>query len=181
MRWPFGPPHLTLKPSKKNKKNNKKRNKTKTKQKTNKEGLRAKWGGPSGHLTWPLNPPKKNTKTTKQKKKTKKNQKKKKKTRKNQKYQKLAFQLSVKIFFFFWVAFENFPFLTPWPRKRAPKKHYKNRGFRPPFLENRCVSRNGRFWTQKPQIYKFQLSFFLPVFFSFNNTKHKHSLKPLFL
>ena len=29
-------------------------------------GFRAKWGGPLGHLTWPLNPPKK-TKTKKQK------------------------------------------------------------------------------------------------------------------
>ena len=37
VRWPEGPPHLTLKPSKKNKKNKKKENKTK--QKTNKEGL----------------------------------------------------------------------------------------------------------------------------------------------
>ena len=26
------------------------------------------------------------------------------------------------------MAFQNF--LTPWPKKRAPKKHYKNRGFR---------------------------------------------------
>ena len=26
----------------------------------NKEGFRAKWGGPLGHLTWPLNPPNKN-------------------------------------------------------------------------------------------------------------------------
>ena len=24
---------------------------------------------------------------------------------------------------------QKFPFLTTWPRKRAPKKHYKNRGF----------------------------------------------------
>ena len=38
MRWPFGPPHLTLKPSKKNKKNNKKtkKNKQKTTQKETK-------------------------------------------------------------------------------------------------------------------------------------------------
>ena len=44
MRWPFGPPHLTLKPSKKNKnketnkKNNKKTTNKKQKPK-NKEGL----------------------------------------------------------------------------------------------------------------------------------------------
>ena len=36
MRWPFGPPHLTLKPSKKS--NNKRKQNKKT-QKTNKEGL----------------------------------------------------------------------------------------------------------------------------------------------
>ena len=41
MRWPFGPPHLTLKPSKKktNKKPKQKQNKNK---KRNKEGLGAK-------------------------------------------------------------------------------------------------------------------------------------------
>ena len=33
---------------------------------------------------------------------------------------------------------------------------------------------------QKTQIQKFQLSFFLPIFFSFNNKKHKQMLKPLF-
>ena len=32
MRWPFGPPHLTLKPSKKNQKRNKKTKKYKKKQ-----------------------------------------------------------------------------------------------------------------------------------------------------
>ena len=36
---------------------NKKENK-RTKQRTKKGWFRAKWGGPSGHLTWPLNPKK---------------------------------------------------------------------------------------------------------------------------
>ena len=66
MRWPFGPPHLTLKPSKKNKTKKTKKNKTKN-----------------------------NTKKTKKKK----NQERKRKKHKNTK--KRAFQLSVKIFFFF--------------------------------------------------------------------------------
>ena len=35
MRWPFGPPHMTLKPSKKNRE--KKNNKTKKKEKKNKK------------------------------------------------------------------------------------------------------------------------------------------------
>ena len=41
----------------------------KTKQQTNKEGLSAKWGGPLGHLTWPLNPPKQPPPQKKQKQK----------------------------------------------------------------------------------------------------------------
>ena len=145
MRWPFGPPHLTLKPS--NKKHQKKPKKNQTKQNQTKKQKKEKKGSPK---------------------------------KKQQKHQKIAFQLSVK-FFLFWVAFQNFPFLTPWPRKRAPKKHYKNRGFRAFFLESRCASLNGHFWTKKPQIYKFQLSFFLPICFSFKNKKHKNMLKPLFL
>ena len=129
MRWPFGPPHMTLKPSKKNTK----------------------------------------TKTTKQKK-NKKRTKKKKKTRKNKKYSKMSFSVISQNFLLFWVGVQNFPFLTTWPKKRAPKKHYKNRGFRPPFLENRCASRNGHFWTKKPKIYKFQLFFCL--FSSLSTTKN---------
>ena len=37
MRWPFGPPHLTLKPSKKNKTQKNKKNKTKKTQKSPKK------------------------------------------------------------------------------------------------------------------------------------------------
>ena len=37
MRWPFGPPHLTLKPSKKSKKKNNNKNKKTKKQKKNKQ------------------------------------------------------------------------------------------------------------------------------------------------
>ena len=47
--------------------------KTETKTKTKKQQkqirkFRAKWGGPLGHLTWPLNPPKKNKKKQNNKK-----------------------------------------------------------------------------------------------------------------
>ena len=79
MRWPFGPPHLTLKPSKKKHKNKKNR--------------------------------KKNQKKS-QKRKPKKKQ---------QKYQKIAFQLSVNFFPFFWGGFSKIPFFTPWPKKTEPK------------------------------------------------------------
>ena len=144
MRWPFGPPHLTLKPSKKK-------------------------------------PTKKQNKKTKKTKKKEKKEKKKPPTKKQQKHQKIAFQLSV-TFFLFWVAFQNFPFLTPWPRKRAPKKHYKNRGFRAFFLKSSCVSRNGRFWTKKPKIYKFQLSFLFAYFLLFQKQKTPKSAEtPIFI
>ena len=94
MRWPFGPPHLTLKPSKKTKK-----------QKTKKI---------------------KNKKTEKKQKKGKKN-------KKTQKCQKKSFSVISQIFLFL-VGVQNFPFLTTWPKKRAPKNHYKNRGFSNPFF-----------------------------------------------
>ena len=136
MRWPFGPPHLTLKPS--NKKHQKKNKQTKKKQ----------------------------TKKTKKKKKKRSPQKTTAKTPKN------SFSVISQIFPFFWVAFQNFPFLTSWPRKPEPKKHYKNRGFRAFFLKTSCVSRNGRFWTKKPKIYKFQLSFFFGLFSSLSKTKN---------
>ena len=113
MRWPFGPPHLTLKPSKKNKKQKKKTNKKKQK----KEKKRS--------------PPKKTAKTPKN-----------------------SFSIISQFFPVFWVAFQNFPFLTSWPRKPEPKKHYKNRGFRAFFLKSSCVSRNGRFWTKNPKFIK---------------------------
>ena len=138
MRWPFGPPHLTLKPS----------NKKHLKKKPNK----------------------------KQKKKKKKKPKK-----KTAKTPKNSFSVISQIFSFFWVAFQNFPFLTPWPKKPEPKKHYKTRGFRAFFLESRCASRNGHFWTKKPKIYKFQLSFVFAYFLLFQKQKHKNLLKPLFL
>ena len=50
----------------------KKENQKKTNKKNKYGGFRAKWGGPSGHLTWPLNPPKKQQKTKKTKQKKQK-------------------------------------------------------------------------------------------------------------
>ena len=146
MRWPFGPPHLTLKPSKKTKhKKNTKKNKTK--------------------------------KTQKNKKKTKPR----KKRKKHKNTKKRAFQLSVKIFFFFDRVSKNCLFLTPWPRKCAPKNTIKIGVSGYVFLERSYASRNGHFWTKKTQIHKFQLSFFFALFCSFKNKKHKNLLKPLFL
>ena len=151
MRWPFGPPHLTLNPPKKTK--NKKKEQPKTKKKKE-GGFRAKWGGPLGHLTWPLNPPKKhkNKKINKEnKRKNKKKKQEKKKPKKNSKNtQKLAFQLSVK-FFLFWVAFQNFPFFDTLAQKARTQKHYKNRGFRTFFFgKQMCVTKRP-FLDQKNQ------------------------------
>ena len=172
MRWPFGPPHLTLKPSKKNKKTKKKQ-----KQK-NKEGL-----GPSevalwGHLTWPLNPPNKNktkTKQNKQNKKTTKNNKKRKTKKekvKNTKIPKKELFSYQSKFSFFLTGYPKIAFFDTLAQKTRTQKPYKNRGFRLFFLERSYASRNGHFWTKKTQIHKFQLSFFFLPFFSFSKTKN---------
>ena len=144
MRWPFGPPHLTLKPS--NKKHQKKKKQKKNKQKNQK------------------------------KKKKKEDQKK-----QQQKHQKMAFQLSVNFFPFFWWLFKISLFWHLGPESLNPQNTIKIGVSSDFFLETSCVSRNGRFWTKKTKIYKFQLSFFGPIFFSFKNKKHKNLLKPLFL
>ena len=137
MRWPFGPPHLTLKPSKKN------------------------------------------TKTQKQTKKKQKKRKKKKTQKKTAQLPKNNFSVISQLFPFLG-GFSKFPFFTPWPKKPEPKKHYKNRCFRPFFLKSCCASRNGHFWTKKPKMYKFQLSFFLPIFFSFKDKNTKICWNPYF-
>ena len=139
MRWPFGPPPLTLKPSKKT------------------------------------------TKTKKQTKKQKKNKKKeKKKPKKTAKITKNSFSVISQIFPFFWVAFQNFLFLHLGPKNLNPKSTIKIGVLGPFFLKSCCASRNGHFWTKKPKIYKFQLSFFLPIFFSFNNKKTNICWNPYF-
>ena len=144
MRWPFGPPHLTLKPSKKNKTTNEKieeRERERDIEKTNKEYE---------------------------------------KQSKNTKIPKMSFQLSFN-FFLFLVGVQNFPFLTTWSKTRAPPNTIKIGGVsEKKLLKNNYASRNGHLWTQKTKLQKFQLSFILSVFFSFNNKKHKHALKPLF-
>ena len=129
MRWPFGPPHLTLKPSKK------KQKETKQKQK----------------------------KTKKQEKKTSQ-----KKNSKNT--PKLAFQLSVKIFHFL-LAFQNFPFLTPWPRKRAPKNTIKIGVFRPFFWKAVVRHETAIFEPKKPKFINFSYHFF-GLFSSLSKTKN---------
>ena len=100
----------------------------------------------------------KKQKKQKTKKTKKKTQEKKEEPKKQQKYQKIAFNYQ-SIFSFFLAGFSKFPFLTPWPKNRAPKKHYKIGVSGTFFLKSRCASRNGHFWTKKTKIHKFQLSF----------------------
>ena len=116
MRWPLGPPHMTLKPSKKN------------------------------------------TKKTTKPKKTKKKEKKQEKTRDTQKW---AFQLSVKISFFFgWVS--NIALFRHLGPKSAHPKNTIKIGVSGPFvLRSRCASRNGHFWTKKPKFINSNYHFLL--------------------
>ena len=60
------------------------------------------------------------------------------------------------------------PFSTTWPRKRAPPKHYKNRGFSTPIFEKQLRVMKRPCLDNKKKIQKFQLSFFGALFFSVN-------------
>ena len=138
MRWPFGPPHLTLKPSKKNKT---KKTKKKTKQKT----------------------------TQKKKQKKEKPRKKKKKT---QKYQKRPFQLSVKIFFFFWQGIQKLPFFDTLAQKTRTQKHYKNRGFSLFFFGKKLCVTKRPFLDKKNPNSEIPVIIFFLAFFSLSKTKN---------
>ena len=146
MRWPFGPPHLTLKPSKKNKT---KKNKKKTKQKTTQ--------------------------------KNKKKEKPRKKKKKTQKYQKKSFSVISQNFLFFWQGIQKLPFLTPWPRKRAPKNTIKIGVSACFFWKEVMRHETAIFGQKKPKFISSSYHFFSCLFFSFKNKKHKNLLKPLFL
>ena len=129
MRWPFGPPHLTLKPSKKNQKTKKK--------------------------------PKKQTK-------------------KNTKIPKKRFSVISQNFFFLGGGVQKLPFLTTWPRKRAPPKHYKNRGFSLFFEKKLYVTKRPFSDLKNPNPEIPVIIFFLP-FFSLSTTKNtKISWNPYF-
>ena len=135
MRRSFGPPHLTLKPSK---------------QKTT---------------------PQKKTKKTKAEKKEKKR-----KTKKIIKNELFNYQST----FSFLGGCPKFPSLTTWPKKRAPPKHYNNRGFSKLFFEeNICVAERP-FLDQKKQNPEIPVIIFLAYFLLFQQQKTQKLLKPLF-
>ena len=122
----------------------------KTKQQTHKGGL-----GPS---------------EVAQKKHNKKNKKGKKQNKKTQKYQKESFSVISQ----FLVGVQKFSFLTTWPKKRAPKKHYKNRGFSNPFFEKQLWVTKRPCLDNKKTNPEIAVSIFFTFFFSFNNKKHKN-------
>ena len=129
MRWPFGPPHLTLQPSKKSNKKNKKN---------------------------PI------------------------KTQKHKHTPKRAFQLSVKYFFYFWWVSKISLLLTTWPKKRAPKKRYKNRGFSKAFFEKQMRGTKRPFFGPKKPKPEIPVIIFFGLFFSSTTVKHNNWLKPYF-
>ena len=149
----------TLKPLNPPKKNSKK-----------KWRFRAKWGGPLGHLTWPLNPPQKNKNKNKTKNKrttTKKT------TRKTKKDQKNFSIINQNFLLFCSVQKRHF-----W--QRAPPKHYRNKGFRKHILKNTFASRNGHF-TQKPKSRNSKYHYF-GAFFSLSTTKTQRCFEtPIFI
>ena len=108
--------------------------------------------------------------------KTKKKQKNKKiENPKNSKHtKKRVFQLSVNFFL------GGFFFLTPWPQKRSPPKHYKNRGSRPFLWGKADVRHKTAIFGQKPKFINFIYHFLLPIFFSFNNKKTQICRNPYF-
>ena len=124
------------------------------KQKTYKEGL-----GPSevALRTWPLNPPKKNTKI--------------------QKLILFDYQSN----FSFLVGVQNFPFWQLVQQSAHPKNTMKIGVSADHFLKNRCATRTGHFFGQKKPKPEIPDIIFLPVPFSFNKKNHKNWLKPRFL
>ena len=122
-----------------------------------------------------LTPKPSKTKTTKKEKIKGKS------TRQTKTYQKLSFSvISQNFAFCFGGGVQKLPFLTTWPRNRAPPKHYKTRGFSTPIFEKQLCVTKRPFLDKKNQIPKFQLSFFFCSFLLCQQQKHKHLLKPVF-
>ena len=76
----------------------------------------------------------------------------------------MSFSIINQIFLIFWWVSKNSLFLTTWPRKHAPPKHYKNRGFSTPIFEKQLCVTKRPFLDKKTQIQKIQLSFCFAYF-----------------
>ena len=137
-----------------------------------------------GHLTRPLNPPKKqNTKNKtkqnkKQHKKTKKNQNKQRKSKKHKNTKKELFSYQSK-FSFFLTGYPKIAFFDTLAQKTRTQKHYKNRGFSQFFLERSYASRNGHFWTKKNPNSEIPVIIFLAFFLIQKQKTQKSAETPI--
>ena len=122
-------------------------------------------------MRWPLRPPHLTLKPSKTRKKRGK-------TRTNKKYSKMSFS-AISQNFPFWVGVQNFPFLTTWPKKRAPPKHHKIGVSANFVLKKTYASRNGLFWTKKTKSRNSSYHLFMPIFFSFNHKNTKNAETPI--
>ena len=115
-------------------------------------------------MRWLLGPPHQTLKPSPQKKQ---------KRAKPPKNTKMSFSVISRIFFFGGGG-PNVPFLTTWSKQRAPKKHYKNRGFSKAFFEKQmCITKRPLLDQEnKPEIP-------IIVFSSLSTTKTQTLLKPL--
>ena len=93
---------------------------------------------------------------------------------KTQKYQKKELVSYQSNFSFVLGGCPKFPFLTTCPKKRAPKHHYKNRGFSKAFFGKKTDMRHETaiFGQTKPKSRNSSYHFFLPFSSLFSNTKH---------
>ena len=132
----------------------------------------ALWATSPDPYTLQQKTPKKQKNKTNKKKPNKKQKKKKKEAqKKTAKTPKNSFSVICQIFPFFWVAFQNFPFLTPWPKNLNPKNTIKLGVSGPFFWKADVRHETAILGPKKPKIYKFQLSFFC-LFSSLSKTKN---------
>ena len=113
-----------------------------------------------------------NKKTKIQKKQKKKRKKKKRKKTHNTHTKEYQKKELFNQFFLFLVGV-RISFFDNLPKKRAPKKHHKNRGFSKVFGKQMCVTKRP-FLDQKNPKPEIPIIFFFAFFFSFNNKKHKN-------
>ena len=177
------------------------KNKGKTKPKKQIRRVRAKWGGPSGHLTWPLNPPQKTNKKTKLKKNKhkKKNReslgpggpsghltwplnppKKKTKTKnppppkKKEKNTKIPKKRAFQLsvkLVFFGGCVQKVPFWQLCPESAHPKEPYKYRGFSKALLEKTVMRHETAIFGQKNPNPEIPVIIFCLFSLSTKNTK----------
>ena len=115
-------------------------------------------------MRWPFGPPpQKLKKRKKQSKKGKKGRK-----QKTQEYPKN--QSVISHFFLFLVGVQNFPFCQLGQKSAQPKNTLKIGVSATHLLENSFASRNGHFWTKKPNP-EIPVIIFFAFLFSFNNKK----------